>query len=184
MPIKNSIKVNFMPKYITLLRGINVGGNKKVPMGKLKTIFEKMDFKNVQTLLNTGNVLFESKEKSLDNRISNELGKVFGFKIGTIVVPLSEIEKMVRDDPFKKIKVHDKIRLYVTFLPQNIKGSLKIPYISDDKGFTIFKQTPVALFSVLDLTRTQTTDVMNIIDKTYGKGVTTRNWNTVLKFLN
>ena len=173
-------------KFVALLRGINVGGNKKVEMGKLKSIFEQMGFKNVKTILNTGNVIFESAEKSTDKlstKIFGQLQKSFGFEIGTIVVPIAEIQKLAEENPFKKIKVHEKIRLYVTFLPKNPKGKLKLPYRSENKSFAVFMQTPLAVFSVLDLSDAHTPEVMEILDKTYGKEITTRNWNTVLKFL-
>lgn len=172
-----------MTKFIALLRGINVGGNKKVPMDKLKLAFEQLGFKNVKTILNTGNILFETTKKVSSSEIAKHLHKTFSFEIATIILPIEEIKKIAKDEPFKKIKVHDKIRLYVTFLPAKIKDKLKIPYKSTDGGFTIFKQTSIALFSILDLTHSQTPDAMNIIEKTYGKGLTTRNWNTVLKFL-
>jgi uncharacterized protein (DUF1697 family) len=52
--------------YIALLRGINVGGHKIIPMAKLKTIFESAKFKNVVTYIQSGNVLFDSAAKTSD----------------------------------------------------------------------------------------------------------------------
>jgi uncharacterized protein (DUF1697 family) len=53
-----------MTKYVALLRGINVGGNKKVSMANLKKLFGKLGYKNVSTYINSGNVIFESSEKN------------------------------------------------------------------------------------------------------------------------
>ena len=52
-------------KYIALLRGINVGGNNKVEMKKLKDVFEALGFKNVSTYINSGNVIFETNETEM-----------------------------------------------------------------------------------------------------------------------
>ena len=52
-------------KYVALLRGINVGGNNRVPMAELKLCFEKMGFNNVVTYINSGNVIFESNQTDL-----------------------------------------------------------------------------------------------------------------------
>lgn len=49
-------------RYIALLRGINVGGNNKVSMGELKQAFESLGFTNVSTYINSGNVIFDSRE--------------------------------------------------------------------------------------------------------------------------
>ena len=52
--------------YLALLRGINVGGKNKVPMVELKACFEELGYKNVQTYIASGNVIFESPKSSAD----------------------------------------------------------------------------------------------------------------------
>lgn len=171
-----------MTAYVAFLRGINVGGHKKVPMAALKRTCENMGLQHVQTLLATGNVLFEAKEKNpemLAQMLASKLEKTFGFTIGTIVRPASDIEKMIKDNPFRQIRVTPQTRLYVTFLPEKTKSRLAIPYVSPDKSFSILDMTDTALYSVLDLTKTHTTDAMQILDKEFGKAITTRNWNTI-----
>lgn len=61
----NSAKDN-LERYAAFLRGINIGGNKKVPMADLKKMLEKIGFSNVQTILVSGNVVFDSAEKKLN----------------------------------------------------------------------------------------------------------------------
>mgnify|MGYP000944190069 CR=1 FL=1 len=76
-------------KYIALLRGVNVGGNNKVPMSELKRCFEKAGFRNVSTYINSGNVLFESEESDILKLISicREFLEIeFGFPIGLSVI--------------------------------------------------------------------------------------------------
>ena len=55
-----------MESYIALLRGINVGGHKKILMADLRELFEKLNFKNVKTYIQSGNVVFHSTEEKID----------------------------------------------------------------------------------------------------------------------
>lgn len=76
-------------KYIALLRGINVGGNNKVPMKELKSCFEKLGFDKVQTYINSGNVVFSWKDQDVTELISicdEALEKEFGFPVKTVVI--------------------------------------------------------------------------------------------------
>ena len=49
-----------MPRFVALLRGVNVGGNKRVPMAELRVALEALGYTNVRTLLNSGNAVFDS----------------------------------------------------------------------------------------------------------------------------
>ena len=64
-----------MTKYVAFLRGINVGGNNKVEMPKLKKAFESSGYKNVATYINTGNVIFESDKKN-PGTLAQEIEKI------------------------------------------------------------------------------------------------------------
>jgi uncharacterized protein (DUF1697 family) len=172
-----------MNKYVALLRGINVGGHKKVPMSDLIETFKKQGFHNVKTLLNTGNVVFEGKKEWLDD-IPFALEDTFGFKIHTIFLPFDKVMDIVKSDPFKNIKVTPKTRLYVTFLTEKPMTALKIPYSTDDGGYKIIEVSEIAIFSVLDLEKTGTIDSMKILEQEFGKNITTRNYNTIIRIVN
>ncbi|MCB2221191.1 MAG: DUF1697 domain-containing protein [Bacteroidetes bacterium] len=169
-----------MNKYVSLLRGINVGGHKKVPMAELKKQYVKLGFKHVKTLLNSGNVVFEGNDQKL-SRIPDHLEKAFGFEIPVITVPFDQIIKTAENDPFRTIRVTPQTRLYVTFLPNRHNNPIDIPFASKENSFQIIDQTDTLLFSVLDLGKTGTVNAMNILEKAYGKNITTRNYNTILK---
>ena len=173
-----------MKKFVALLRGINVGGNKKVPMIELKKVLEKNGLKNVKTILNSGNVVFESESniRELQTVISLAIEKAFGFQVPVLLRTHKEIEKLAAFNPFKEIKVTPKIRLYATFLLEKPKG--RSFYISPDKSFKIISCLDKTVLSVLDMSFTNSPEVMGIIEKEYGKNVTTRNWNTILKIVN
>lgn len=176
-----------MPSFIALLRGINVGGNKKVPMAELKKAMTKAGYANVKTLLASGNVVFETDEKkpeAVRKNLEALLEKTFKFSVPALIRTLPDLEKLKKSDPFKGFKVTDATRLYVTFLTDKTKPALKLPYVSPDKDFTILRASPTEVISVLTVTPdTRSVDVMAILEKTWGKNVTTRNWNTVEKLI-
>jgi uncharacterized protein (DUF1697 family) len=169
-----------MTRYVAFLRGINVGGHKKVSMSELKKVFERQGFQDVKTLLASGNVVFHGEEE-LTRNISGNLEKALGFATQTTVLPFEVIEAIVKSDPFKAVRVTPQIRLYVTFLKEEPKTGLKIPYASDDESFRIIGLTDKAIFSVVDLEKTGTADAMNMLEKEFGKSITTRNYNTIVR---
>ena len=73
-------------RYVALLRGINVGGNRKVPMAELKRVFEQCGFSEVKTYINSGNVIFESLKKPNVSAIQNTLLSTFGFEIPLLIL--------------------------------------------------------------------------------------------------
>jgi uncharacterized protein (DUF1697 family) len=86
-------------KYIALLRGINVGGNKKVEMKKLKSFFESLGFLNVMTYINSGNVIFEASKNPKEKKIEAALEKEFGFAIQVLVKTKKEMQKIAAAIP-------------------------------------------------------------------------------------
>lgn len=88
-------------KYIALLRGINVGGNRKVEMKGLINLFESLGYANVTTYLNSGNVIFESdlKQEALQKEIPKALKKEFGFQIQTLIKNEKEVKKIAAAIP-------------------------------------------------------------------------------------
>ena len=171
-------------RYVALLRGINVGGNSKVPMADLKKLLESLGFSNVKTLLNSGNVLFDTSETlpALQTKLESQLQKTFGFPIHTIIRPVDDMCALVKANPFAGITVTPETRLYITFLSEKPTTTVPIPYESPEKDFRILQVKDGILASVFVLSaKRNSTDAMKVIEKEYGKKVTTRNWNTVLK---
>lgn len=85
-----------MKKYVALLRGINVGGNNKVEMPRLKKAFESLGFSNVSTYINTGNVIFETSRGGLAAVIEKALKNNFGFEIRVVVRDAKNIQKLCK----------------------------------------------------------------------------------------
>jgi uncharacterized protein (DUF1697 family) len=155
-------------------------------MKELASALEKSGFKNVKTLLNSGNVIVEStlNDGTVAKKFEEVVEKTFGFGAHTIVRSMDALKKLEQSDPFKGIPITDKTRLYVTFFSAKADSTLKIPYMSPDKSYRILKVTPTEILSMLDLSRGMgTPDAMGILEKEFGKNLTTRNWNTVQKIL-
>lgn len=80
-------------KYFALLRGINVGGNKKVSMEELKDYFTDEGFTNITTILNTGNIVFDAQKglKSIQKQVDELLEKNYDFSIPSVVYSEEEL---------------------------------------------------------------------------------------------
>jgi uncharacterized protein (DUF1697 family) len=177
-----------MNKFAAFLRGINVGGNKLIKMADLKKAFESSGFKNVKTILASGNVIFETLQTDADKikiKIEDDLKKKFKTDISVMIRSMEDLNKLSTKDPFKKIEMTPQTRLYVTFLPEPVKRKHKTPFSPEDEHFTIVLLTGKEICSFLILTPdSNTLDLMGYIEKEYGKKVTTRNWNTIKKIVN
>ena len=91
-----------MPRYIALLRAINVGG-RTVKMDQLKTLFESMGFSAVETFIASGNVIFTSRSKAeaaLQRQIEKQLHTVLGYDVSTILRTDAEVAAVANYQPF------------------------------------------------------------------------------------
>lgn len=169
-------------KYVAFLRGINVGGHHKVPMAELCKEMEKLNFENIVTLLNTGNIIFDAVTDDpvkLKKIISEHLEKVFGFPVPAVVRKAKTIRTLLDDDPFKNVVLTKDIRLYVSFLHKDVEPELKLPWTSSDDSYTIISKSDNIVLSVLDLAISKTPQAMEALERYFGRDITTRNWNTI-----
>ena len=150
-------------------------------MAELKKLLEGAGFKEVKTLLASGNVIFDAPKAttdSLEKKIETILKKKYGRDIHVFVRTMDELQKMDKMQPFKGIKVTKNTRLYVSFCKE--KQSSVVP--KKFPGYSILSVKDREIFSVLELSdKVKTPDVMKLLGQ---KGATTmRNWNTVQKIL-
>lgn len=92
-----------MKDYIALLRGINVGGQKKIKMADLQKTLTKAGLKNVETYIQSGNVVFSSGEldkRVLESRIHTTILEDFGFEVPILVVQEEDIKEILENNPF------------------------------------------------------------------------------------
>ena len=166
--------------YVAFLRGINSGRNPPVNMAVLRKIFEDLGFGNVSTILSSGNVLFETDstdEKTLEQQVENVLPATIGFQSIVIIRTTDDIRHLVSLKPFAYIPSDPDKKTYATFL----KGSTETSHIfpMKGKGYTILGIVNGAVCSVVDLREAKTPDLMQVLDREFGKGNSTRNWNTI-----
>lgn len=127
-----------MTKYIAFLKAINVGGH-TVKMDLLKKLFEKMDFENVETFIASGNVVFETKSKTIDSikkKIETELERSLGYGVATFIRTKNELKEVSEYKPFKESDLNNEQNcLYIGFLDnQPDKDSLKKVLAISDKA--------------------------------------------------
>ncbi len=166
-----------------MLRGINVGGGKIIKMADLKAMYESLGFNNVVTYIQSGNVIFASKEERADNvcaSIVAAIKKKFKFDVSVLICEPGEIEKIIKKNPFIGQKGVDEKRLYVTFLSEKpsralVKALAPLTSKSQDEyrviGKEIYLHCPGG-YGVSHLSN-------NFFEKQLKVTATTRNWTTV-----
>lgn len=174
-----------MGEYAGFLRGINVGGHNKIEMAALRQALSDAGLRKVKTLLASGNVLFESDSNEAENvqkQIEGILQQTFGQAIHVVLRSREQIAALVESDPFHGVEVTPQTRLYITFLPAAPKSLPAKEEIATAEDFQVLGVTPTEVVTVLNLgAGGGTADSMLVLEKVFGKQVTTRNWNTIQK---
>lgn len=167
-----------MARYAALLRGV-MPTNAKMP--ELKRAFERAGFTDVKTVLGSGNVVFTARaakivsiERACEAAMFAHLGRSFP----TIVRPIDALRELLESDPFATFAVLPNAKRIVTFLRQPPDSRLSLPLELHDaiihgvRGGEVFSSyLPTPKGPVF----------MSLIEKTFGKDVTTRTWETVAK---
>jgi uncharacterized protein (DUF1697 family) len=170
--------------HIALLRGINVGGNNMVAMSDLRAMAAKLGMSNVQTLLQSGNLVFESSRKSaaqLERLLEAEIGRRFESTIGVFVRTADEWKTLVARNPFGAEAASDPARLIVMVFKDECAleqvGALQGAIVGPERVRAVGRQ--LYLVYPDGMGKSKLTNAL--IEKTLGMRGTARNWNTVLK---
>jgi uncharacterized protein (DUF1697 family) len=110
-----------MQTYISMLRGINVGGHKSIKMDQLRKSFEALGFEQVKTYIQSGNVVFGGGKLStaaLSRKIEATILSDFGFSVSVISRTQHEMERTIQNNPFLKESGVDETKLHVSFLSE------------------------------------------------------------------
>lgn len=94
-----------MKTHIALLRGINVSGHNLIKMEKLREVLKELDFEQISTYIQSGNILFKSEisdAKKIEKQIHDLIEKHFGFDVSVIVVTPEDLKSTVKNNPFAK----------------------------------------------------------------------------------
>ncbi|MFL5243496.1 MAG: DUF1697 domain-containing protein [Gemmataceae bacterium] len=173
-----------MSTHVALLRGINVGGRNMVAMSDLRGLFKRLGFTDVQSLLQSGNLVFQSDrtaEISLENLLSVETKKLLNVSIDYFVRSREEWDTVVAVNPFPKEAKLDPGHLVVMFLKDAAKATdvkaLQSAIQGPETLCCVGKQ--VYIYYPAGMGKSKLTH--SLIEKKLGTRGTGRNWNTVLK---
>src|SRR5580700_3765476 len=108
-----------MPVVISMLRGVNLAAHNRIKMEALRELYESLGLLDVQTYVQSGNVVFRTRERSADllgKRIEDAIEKAFGFRAGVVLRNASEMRAAIAKNPFASRQGIDPSKLLVTFL--------------------------------------------------------------------
>ncbi|WP_127018674.1 DUF1697 domain-containing protein [Flagellimonas beolgyonensis] len=172
-----------MNTYIALLRGINVGGQKKIKMAELRSVLENMDLKNVQTYIQSGNIVFghnDTDTKALEIRVHDKIEKHFGFDVPVLILESKDVGRILNESPFED---DGDNKLYYVLLKNAPNEGLKAAFNNlqfDQEDFHI-TDTCVYLFCRNGYGNAKLNN--NLIERKLNVEATTRNHKTMLKLL-
>lgn len=180
--IKKMNDKKLMATYIVFLRGINVSGQKKIKMIDLKAHLQELNFRNIQTYVQSGNVIFQHgvrTPKQLENEIEKKILEKYGFHVPTLVILSSELESVLNNNPFLNEPDKDPSRMYVTFLFEIPKSQLvgKIEYERYSPEQCVLAGKIIYLFSPGGYGRAKMNN--NFFENKLKVSATTRNWKTI-----
>ncbi len=167
-----------MPRYVAFLRGVSPMNAK---MADLKKCFEKLGFKDVKTVLSSGNVVFTGaakSESSLAKTLEVGMGKHLPRSFPVIVRKVDYLLALLKADPYSGFRISPKAKRVVTFLSEPHHGVLSLPIELDGAQILSVKSTEVFTAYVPN---ERGPVFMTLIEKTFGKNVTTRTWDTIKK---
>jgi len=175
-----------MQKYISLLRGINVSGQKKIKMDALRDLYASLGFTNVKSYIQSGNVIFESDESnvsSLVQRIESKIEQVYGFSVPITLRTSAQMLFVLENNPFLGERQEEIKQLYVTFFlksPDKTRLNDLTQYATKAEEFHLNGQE-MYLFYPNGTGRSKLSN--NLIERKLGISATTRNWRTVNKLV-
>lgn len=170
-----------MNTYIALLRGINVGGHKKILMADLKTLFESVGFEQVTTYIQSGNVVFKSKkETNLDAKITKAIESKYGFIVPVLIKKVSELSEIISKCPFSDEKREKSYFLLLKENPSLDNVALTAPFSNLKEEFHIV-QNCVYIYYVEGAGKAKLGN--NFFEKKLKVSATARNFRTMTKLL-
>ncbi|WP_282162134.1 DUF1697 domain-containing protein [Ulvibacterium marinum] len=175
-----------MYTYIILLRGINVSGQKKMKMDVLRTLLENLGFQNVATYIQSGNIVLQAKDASIRNLediIGEGIREHFGFDVPILVKSKTDLERIVKENPFKDAITLEGNRLYFVLLksvPEQVLVESLAQETFENQEFRI-TDSCVYLWCKNGYGKAKLDN--NFLERKLKVQATTRNYRTMLKLL-
>jgi len=167
-----------MPRYVAFLRGVSPM-NAKMP--ELKRAFESAGFTNVKTVLSSGNVVFDSRSKpdaSIARQAEAAMSQELDRSFLTIVRPVSALTELIGADPFGVFGLSENAKRIVIFLREPLNKKLTLPIEAEGASIlAVLGREALAAY----IPREADPAFMRVIEKAFGKDITTRTLDTVKK---
>ena len=166
-----------MPRYVAFLRGVSP---QNARMADLKKCFEAAGFTNVITVISSGNVVFNTRRRDLarlEAHIEATMRDQPGLVFPVFVRSVKALQALVRTDPYALFAVPSQARRVVTFL----RTPADTPSLPLSVGtVSILSSHGCEVFSIYDPAE-QPPSFMRLLEKNFGRSITTRSWETVQK---
>jgi uncharacterized protein (DUF1697 family) len=171
-------------RYVALLRGINVGGNKKVPMADLRAMTAKLGFADPRTLLQSGNLVFDGKAQptaKLEQLLETATKKTIGVECSYLVRTAEEWARIIAANPFAKFASADPSHFAMTACRETPGAAAIEALRAEVRGQEDFKVVGRELFACYPDGMGTSRLALALSKNKLGTVCTARNWNTVLK---
>ncbi|HEY2421461.1 MAG TPA: DUF1697 domain-containing protein [Neobacillus sp.] len=170
-----------MTIYVALLRGINVGGHNMIKMTELKQVLESMGFAKVKTYIQSGNVIFESKEeaRTLSQQMEEVIKREFGFLVPVVLRTGEELEQIIKNCPFSTDSLLEGESVQVAFLTNipSQEGIERLSAFNSERDEYQINGENVYLFFRQSIRNSKLAKQLPKL----GVPATVRNWKTVIK---
>ncbi|MDF9797050.1 uncharacterized protein (DUF1697 family) [Catalinimonas alkaloidigena] len=173
--------------YAAFLRGINVGGHRKIKMQELKSSLTKIGLQDIETYIQSGNVVFKSTESNLyvlRKQFEALILDHFGFEVKVLLRNQKQVNEVLLNNPYLKGENNELSKCYVTLLtevPESERAELLNAITFSHDEFYLMKDT-VYLHCLDGYGRTKLSN--DFFEKKLTQFATTRNWKTMLRIQN
>jgi uncharacterized protein (DUF1697 family) len=171
--------------YIAFLRGMNVPG-RSVKMDQLRALFTELDFQDVRSYIQSGNVFFDTDETDpaeVAAHISAHLRESLGYEVAVCLRTIAQVEAAIALDPFRDLDVTSAMRCCIVFTTEPIAQDLELPLISPKKDMEILHTSEYEAFVLWHLINGKAPAAKGFQERILGKDATTRYFHTVAEML-
>ena len=175
-----------METFIAFLRGINVAGQKKMPMAEVRKMMTDAKFKDVKTYIQSGNIVFKSEKASteeLEGMIHAEIEKTFGFDVPVLVKSVSAIEDILEQNPFDNKDDLAENRIYFVLLQKTPNQELVNAFEENDYPNEKFSVSDSCVYLCCKNGYGNAKLNNNLIERKLKVNTTARNYRTMNKLL-
>src|SRR5512141_1424618 len=175
-----------MTRYVALLRGINVGGKNSIKMADLRACFERDRFEDVATYIQSGNVLFGSRDSGiarLTERIERMLAASFSYEASVVIRSRAQMQAILDEAPEGFGSDPRRYRCDVVFLKHPLTPRAAIEQVSTREGVDHVWVGPRVLYFERLIARASQSRMAKIVSLPTYRSMTIRNWRTTTELL-